>query len=323
MRIKVLMGLMLVPSILFAMTGCGSEENPETSVKSEEAESADVAAVEEKEEAVEEMATQEEVEEAVDPDEMFTRIMEEKNIQLKARDVQFDMQNNLDQKFAIMGNASLDTYYNYGFSNLEQSHFAVSVEDEGAGYADRWVLYFDRSKFSNLYETLKKGDTYIAAAAVIPKAQYEDGQDALALGVEFEILGGEPAISKEVGSVVQAAEEYKSQKGLDLVAQDVLYDMENHLDKEFLISGTASLDTYYNYGFIALEKTHFAVGVWDESTGGKWTVYFDRKEFAELFETLKQTEEYVAITGIIPSSLYEDGQGELAKGLDISIGTGY
>ncbi|WP_404321821.1 hypothetical protein LG298_15160 [Cytobacillus firmus] len=252
MRIKVLMGLMLVPSILFAMTGCGSEETTETSVKSEVA--ADVEAVEEKEEAVEEMATQEELEEAVDPDEMFTRFMEEKNIQLKARDVQFDMQNNLDQKFAIMGNASLDTYYNYGFSNLEQSHFAVSVEDEGAGYADRWVLYFDRSKFSNLYETLKKGDTYIAAAAVIPKAQYEDGQDALALGIEFELLGGEPAISNEAGSVVQAAEEYKSQKGLDLVAQDVLYDMENHLDKEFLISGTASLDTYYNYGFNALEK---------------------------------------------------------------------
>lgn len=43
-------------------------------------------------------------------EEEFTQYMEKDNIELTARDVLFNMQNTLDQKFAIMGKANLDTY---------------------------------------------------------------------------------------------------------------------------------------------------------------------------------------------------------------------
>jgi hypothetical protein len=120
------------------------------------------------------------------------------------------------------------------------------------------------------------GETFVIATAVIPTADYQDGQDELALGVDIDYDSNSKSISPEDnGSVINVAKEYKEQKGLNLDANDVLYDMQNHLDKPFLISGKASLGTYYNYGFSALEHSHFAIGVWDESTDEKWVVYFD------------------------------------------------
>jgi hypothetical protein len=90
-------------------------------------------------------------------EEKFAAYLKDKNISLKARDVLFNMQNTLDQPFAIMGKAKLDNYYNYGFRDFEKTHFAVSIIDEGAGFSDRWVLYLERDKFNDLFQTLKNG----------------------------------------------------------------------------------------------------------------------------------------------------------------------
>ncbi|MEH7180520.1 hypothetical protein [Neobacillus vireti] len=257
-------------------------------------------------------------------EEKFTAYLKDKNISLKSRDVLFDMQNTLNQPFAIMGKAELDIYYNYGFRDFEKTHFAVSIIDEGAGYSDRWVLYFDREEFNDLFQTLKKGGIFVIATGVILKAQYQDGQDELALGMDIAYEANSKSVSSEDNSsVIDVVKEYKEQKGLSLVAIDVLYDIQNHLDKPFLISGKASLDTYYNYGFRALEQSHFAIGVWDESTDEKWVVYFDRQEFSDVFDMMKQSDQYVTITAMIPSSQFEIGQDELAQGLDIMLGTGY
>ena len=60
-------------------------------------------------------------------EEAFQAYMQENGITLTAKDVQYDMQNNLDQNFAILGTGELDTYYNYGFADVESEYFSVDI----------------------------------------------------------------------------------------------------------------------------------------------------------------------------------------------------
>ncbi|OCA87797.1 hypothetical protein A8F94_08110 [Bacillus sp. FJAT-27225] len=123
--------------------------------------------------------------------------------------------------------------------------------------------------------------------------------------------------ASSLAEVQELLNSYMDETGLAMKAIDVQYDMANQLDREFAIIGTASLSDYYNYGFSELEKEFFAVKIYplEDSSSIKdvWTLYFNRTDFAELFNTLKVNGETILVgTGVIPSQLYEDSQGNLA-----------
>jgi len=108
--------------------------------------------------------------------------MKENNITLTAKDVQYDIKNNLDKNFAIVGTAELDNYYNYGFDErMEKDYFVAFVIPEGSSYSDGWYLYFHRDSFDKLFRELKNGNRNIMATCQIPKWRYEDGQNNMAI----------------------------------------------------------------------------------------------------------------------------------------------
>lgn len=71
--------------------------------------------------------------------------------------------------------------------------------------------------------------------------------------------------------------------------KDAQYDKYGHLGKEFMISGTAELDDYYNWGYRNLEAVYFCIKI--RPTGGsysdEWYIYASRTDFKDLFEELK------------------------------------
>ena len=89
-------------------------------------------------------------------EETFQVYMQENRITLTAKDVQYDMQNDLDQNFAILGTGELDTYYNYGFADAESEYFSVDITPFDGEFSDGWNLYFNRSDYSELYNLLKE-----------------------------------------------------------------------------------------------------------------------------------------------------------------------
>ena len=118
---------------------------------------------------------------------------------------------------------------------------------------------------------------------------------------------------KTVGEILEErAEEYKEKKGITLNAEDVQFDMANNLDKKFLITGTAKLEDYYNYGFTN-EKDYFSTYVTPNDNSDSWYVFFERESYSELYEMLKdQGSTSVYISAVIPKNVYKQGQGNMA-----------
>ncbi|PWW02498.1 hypothetical protein DFQ01_109123 [Paenibacillus cellulosilyticus] len=115
------------------------------------------------------------------------KYMKSNNISLTAKDVQFDMVNNLDKNFVLAGTAELDDYYNYGFdSDMEADYFCVRVTPEDGSYSDRWYLYFHRDSFNALFEKLKQGNVNVITTAVIPEFRFEKNQGLMAQVVRVE-----------------------------------------------------------------------------------------------------------------------------------------
>jgi hypothetical protein len=118
-------------------------------------------------------------------EEAFQSYIEENGITLTANDVQFDMQNNIDQNFAIMGTAELSTYYNYGFADMESEYFSVDISPYDGEFSDGWNFYFNRTDFNELYDLLKaNGEVTIAATGVIQFDFYEYSQGNLELEIQ-------------------------------------------------------------------------------------------------------------------------------------------
>ena len=110
--------------------------------------------------------------------------MEKNNITLKAKDVQFDMANNLDKNFAIQGTAKLDDYYNYGFIN-NKDYFCINVSTDDT-YSNSWYLYCDRESYSKLFDDLQSGDKDITATCIVSSAVYKSKQGNMAKVLNIE-----------------------------------------------------------------------------------------------------------------------------------------
>ncbi|MBU3186658.1 hypothetical protein [Clostridium estertheticum] len=105
--------------------------------------------------------------------------MKEKGLTLKAKDIQFDMKNNVDKEFAIEGSVELADYYNYGFTD-ESKYFCIKVSADNT-VSNSWYLYCDRTVYSKLFDILKEnGKPYITATGIITSSKFKDGQGNMA-----------------------------------------------------------------------------------------------------------------------------------------------
>lgn len=111
-----------------------------------------------------------------------------------------------------------------------------------------------------------------------------------------------------------SVEEYRKEFNLDITWKDIQYDMYNNLSKEFLVAGTAELSDYYNYGFREREKNYFCVSIipYDGDYTNRWHLYFNREDFKELFDSLKEEKRVIITTCEIPDYIYKEGQGNMA-----------
>lgn len=114
------------------------------------------------------------------------KYMQDRYITLTAKDVQFDMVNNLDKNFAIEGTAELSDYYNYKFVKAEKTFFCIKVRPVGGSYTDEWYIYCSRETKKDIFNKLKNdGKIPIIASCVLPKDFYTEGQGNLAFAIQI------------------------------------------------------------------------------------------------------------------------------------------
>ncbi|MBE6713590.1 MAG: hypothetical protein E7580_08825 [Ruminococcaceae bacterium] len=89
-----------------------------------------------------------------------------------------------------------------------------------------------------------------------------------------------------------------------LTNRDVQFDKYGNIDKNFIISGTAELDDYYNYGYKNIEAGYFCIQVTpiNGSYTDRWYIYASRSEFSELFNQLKNGSQNVMIIARLTSA---------------------
>ncbi|MCL2003574.1 MAG: hypothetical protein FWG72_06190 [Oscillospiraceae bacterium] len=109
---------------------------------------------------------------------------------------------------------------------------------------------------------------------------------------------------------------YLEENRITLTGRDVQFNMSNNVDKPFYMKGTGELSSYYNYGFdSSIEPNYFSVRF--RPSGGtysdEWYLYFHRNSFRDLFDKLMLGSAYMEVVCNIPSSLYNDRQGNMAR----------
>ncbi|WP_107842171.1 hypothetical protein [Metasolibacillus meyeri] len=100
-------------------------------------------------------------------------------VNLTAKEVQYNMKNNLDKKFFINGSVELCDYYNYGFTN-ESAYFCGHITPIDGSYSDSWYLYFHRDSFNVLYDAMLRGEVNMMIIAEIPSSVYKNNQGNMA-----------------------------------------------------------------------------------------------------------------------------------------------
>ena len=111
----------------------------------------------------------------------FADYVTENHITLTRSDVQYNMTNNVDKYFTLIGDAELDDYYNYGFgSEIESEYFCLCVTPFGGSFSDRWYIYCHRDSFQQLFDKAKKGEIYVKMVCIIPKSRFKPNQQLMA-----------------------------------------------------------------------------------------------------------------------------------------------
>ena len=100
----------------------------------------------------------------------------------------------------------------------------------------------------------------------------------------------EYAFNAAYKTVIELAQEaFLNQYPNAVSYKDVKYDPFSYLGENFIITGTAELDDYYNYEYRDFEYSYFCIAV--EPIGGsysdRWYIYANRSAFQELFQMLK------------------------------------
>lgn len=61
----------------------------------------------------------------------------------------------------VEGTAELDTYFNWGYSDLEPICFCISVTPKGGSYMDTMYIYATRDDFADLFKELQNGSKQV------------------------------------------------------------------------------------------------------------------------------------------------------------------
>lgn len=118
----------------------------------------------------------------------FKKYINENNIELTAKEVQYNMQNNLDKEFILEGTAKLDDYYNYGYNkSIENSYFCISITPNNSTYSDIWYIYCKRNQFSYIYNQLLIKKQNLNLICKIEKGKFQKNQGNMATAVFMQI----------------------------------------------------------------------------------------------------------------------------------------
>ncbi|MBY0221955.1 hypothetical protein [Sporosarcina aquimarina] len=106
--------------------------------------------------------------------------MNQRDVNLTAKEVQYNMSNHIGEQFYLEGTVEICDYYNYGFTN-EKDLFCAKLTPFDGGYSDSWYLYFGRDSFAALYDHLVNYGTFdLMVIAEIPNRTYKKGQGNMA-----------------------------------------------------------------------------------------------------------------------------------------------
>ena len=102
--------------------------------------------------------------------------------------------------------------------------------------------------------------------------------------------------------------------------KDVKYDPYTYLGKDFIITGTAKLDDYYNYEYRDWEYSYFCIDIEPEngSYSDRWYIYANRNTFQELFQILKNGNS-TTVTLVCRGQFIDATRNSLATLVDYSI----
>lgn len=118
----------------------------------------------------------------------FKKYISDNNIEVTAKDVQYNMQNNLDKEFILEGTAKLDDYYNYGYDkSIENRYFCISITPNNSTYSDIWYIYCERSQFNSIYNQLLIKKQNLNLICKIEKSKFQKNQGNMATAVFMQI----------------------------------------------------------------------------------------------------------------------------------------
>ncbi|MQR84337.1 hypothetical protein GFV16_00060 [Bacillus megaterium] len=119
-------------------------------------------------------------------DESSLSLEEQSDVTLTAKEVQYNRVGNLGKYFFLKGNATLEDYYNYGFTN-EKDFFSVKIIPDYGDISDEWYIYFKRDEHAELYnELLNSSNIPIEVIAGVPEKTYRQEQGNMAIGMQTQ-----------------------------------------------------------------------------------------------------------------------------------------
>ncbi|WP_404348178.1 hypothetical protein LG311_19800 [Sutcliffiella horikoshii] len=75
--------------------------------------------------------------------------MEEHNLEMMGEDIPYNTEEEfVGKRFALQGKARITRYYNYGYKDLEATHFVMEVVNEGPS----WYVYVTRLESPELFQ---------------------------------------------------------------------------------------------------------------------------------------------------------------------------
>lgn len=101
---------------------------------------------------------------------------------------------------------------------------------------------------------------------------------------------------------------------------DVQYDKLGHVGRQFVITGTAELDDYYNWGYRDLEGLYFCIRIRPKggNLSNEWYVYGSRTTHKDLYDKLMSSPGK-SVTLICTLYFYDTGSNNMATLFDYTV----
>lgn len=109
------------------------------------------------------------------------------SVKLTAKEIQYNMSNNINREFTLEGIGELDDYYNYGYDKAESGYFCIFVTPNNGTYSDSWYIYCDRYEYREIYNKLLKRKQSLKLVCKIEGWRYEENQGNMATATFIEI----------------------------------------------------------------------------------------------------------------------------------------